>query len=561
VTRVTRRRAGLALLLLTLLGFSLRLPLLARFPFREDEAIYGYWALHGLYVDPFFLHVWPDKPPIFLWLLQAAFTLWGHAPATAEPAARIVSIVASTLTIPVLAVTARRWWGPTAALVTALLVALNPFALSFAPTAFTDPVLMLAGSLALACAVRGRPFWSGLWLGVAIMTKQQGVFFLPLVLGALALGAPIQLARFLPGRGQRALPPTPNFLAPSRKERTQDYLINSHQSAAGWARAAARFLAGLALVIAPILYWDSLRWTVAPSPWDLGAANAGGVALAALATWLTRAAAWGELTWWLLASPWAWGAYALALTGAAVLAVRRRAPAAHWLPAALLGAWAAGFLLLHILTSVQVWDRYLLPLTIPLTLLGGWAAGELAATASWREVFLEGGLPGGGSSWKCLLAVALLLALALPPAWQASQGQLPIGGDHGDYAGLNEALTAVNQPGALLFHRELGWHARFALFDAVHSGAVQLLYYPSSVYLADAATKSPHKERFVIVPDWSPLPDLPIQLAMRGLQAKEVLRAGHFTVYRIAERPTSDQSWRICALPPAHPHLFTIDAP
>ena len=172
--------------------------------------------------------------------------------------------------------------------------------------------------------------------------------------------------------------------------------------------------------------------------------------------------------------------------------------------------------------------------------------------ASGKTLYREGGLPGRGSSRKRLLAFALLLlALALPPAWSASQGQLPIGGDHGAYSGLEAALAAAlataDGPPALLFHRELGWHARFALFDAVRSGAVELRYYPSSVYLADSATKSPHKNRYVIIPDWSPLPDLPMQLAMRGLQAAEVLRAGHFTVYRIEERDRGDQSWRVCA--------------
>ena len=521
---MTARRWGLLLALLALLGFALRLPLLARFPFREDEAIYGFWALHGWYDDGLFLTVWPDKPPILLWLLGLAFQLWGHAPATAEAAARYANILASTLTIPVLAVTARRWWGWPAGLLAGLLAALNPFAISFAPTAFTDPVLVLAGSLALALAVRGRPFWGGLWLGVAIMTKQQGVLFAPLVLGAWAAGFP---EGGLPGRGA------------SRK---------------GVFPEALRFLAGLAFLTLPILYWDSLRWAVAPSPWDLGATNVGGVALLSPGDWPERAAAWGELAWWLLASPWAWGGYALALLGATVLAVRRRDPLRSWLPALLLLGWAGGFLLLHIATSVQVWDRYLLPLTVPLVLLGGWAAAASVTNVVRHAASVTYMARHAASVTYVIyvigagLMVALLLLIA-PPAWEASQGRLPIGGDHGDYAGLNEALAAVNVPGALLFHRELGWHARFALFDPIRSGAVQLRYYPSSVYLADAATKSPHKDRFVIAPDWAPLPDLPLQLAARGLQAEIVRRSGHFTVYRIDERPTGDQSWRVCAPP------------
>lgn len=488
-----------------MVGFALRLPLLARFPLREDEAIYSYWALHATYVDPLFLQVWPDKPPLFLWLLSAAFHWLGHGPETAAAAARFANVLASTLTIPVLAACARRWWGWGAALVTALLAALNPFAISFAPTAFTDPLLVLAGSLALTLSVRGNWFWSGLWLGAAVMTKQQGLLFVPLVIGAAAL---------------------------CRQRWTAPHILH--------------FAAGAAAVMLPILYWDSLRWSVAPSPWDLGAANVGGVTL--LSPWAAaeRAGGWAGLSWYLLASPALWAVYGVALLAATLLVVRRRAPANAWLPALLLGAWATGYLLLHIATTVQIWDRYLLPLAVPLTLLGGWAAAEIVQGFSlWRR-----GVSGrAGLRPLMSVTVAGVLALTFVPAVQAAQGGLPVGGDHGSYAGLEEAMAAVNVPGALLFHRELGWHARFAFFDSIRNGGMELRYYPSAVYLADSATKSPHKERFVILPDWAPLPDLPLQMAARGLEAELFLRTGHFTVYRIDELPAPDASWRVCALP------------
>ena len=495
---------------ITLAGFALRLPLLMWFPLREDEAIYGYWALHAWYVDPLFLHVWPDKPPIFLWLLSVALQLWGHGPETAGAAARWVNILAGTLTIPVLAACARRWWGIRAALVTGLLAALSPFAISFAPTAFTDPLLVLAGSLALALAVRRRWFWSGFWLGVAIMTKQQGLLFVPLV-AACALCARPKVAGSL------------------------------------------RWLAGIATIVLPILYWDSLRWAVAPSPWDLGAANVGGVTLLAPQAWLGRAESWLGLVWYLLASPWAWGAYGVLLVLAAAIAWRHREPRQNWVPTLILLVWSMGFLFLHAGSSVQVWDRYLLPLTVPVALLGGW--GVVEVRRGMREIGGRG-TRSGGTTFAArarllapdlvpLLAIVLLLTV---PAVTAAQGGLPIGGDHGAYAGLDEALAAVDRPGALLFHRELGWHARFALFDEIRSGEVELRYFPSTVYLADSATKSPHKERFVIVPDWAPLPDLGLQLAVRRLKGELVLRNGHFTVYRINEVPAGDASWGVCSL-------------
>src|SRR5688572_28271909 len=115
---------ALTLLALTCAGFALRLGLLDTFPLREDEAIYGYWARSAT-TDPFFLQVWPDKPPLFIWLLTGAFALFGPS----EAAARLVSIFASTLTVPLVALGARRLWrSRLAALMAALLLALNPYA-------------------------------------------------------------------------------------------------------------------------------------------------------------------------------------------------------------------------------------------------------------------------------------------------------------------------------------------------------------------------------------------------------------------------------------------------
>jgi 4-amino-4-deoxy-L-arabinose transferase-like glycosyltransferase len=179
------RPSPLALTGILLAGFALRLPLLDRFPFHQDEAIYGYWARYARHVDPLFLRVWPDKPPLYLWLLGGTFDLLGATPT----AARLLNIALSTLTIAVVAALAQTWWGARAGILAALFLALNPFAISFAPTAFTDPLLVLAGMTALLAIVRRRPFWAGIWLGVAIMTKQQGVLFVPLV-AAFSLYAP-----------------------------------------------------------------------------------------------------------------------------------------------------------------------------------------------------------------------------------------------------------------------------------------------------------------------------------------------------------------------------------
>jgi 4-amino-4-deoxy-L-arabinose transferase-like glycosyltransferase len=497
------RPSPLALTGILLAGFALRLPLLDRFPFHQDEAIYGYWARYARHVDPLFLRVWPDKPPLYLWLLGGTFDLLGATPT----AARLLNIALSTLTIAVVAALAQTWWGARAGILAALFLALNPFAISFAPTAFTDPLLVLAGMTALLAIVRRRPFWAGIWLGVAIMTKQQGVLFVPLV-AAFSLYAP----------------------------RTPGDLL--HRTAA--------LLAGLLLIVAPILAWDSLRWAVAPSPWDLGARNAAGFALAAPALWPVRAQGWLELSSYLLGETWLWLA-ALGLLLAFGLAWRKWRSRVHWQPAAGLALWGVTLLALHIVTTVQVWDRYLLPLAPIVALLLAFTVETVLTVGVVSKPHISANLER--VVWKPhLLAMLLVLALAWP-AFAAAQGRLPIGGDHGAYSGLDEVaawLTARTDAAPVVYQRNLGWHFQFYFFDALQAGRADLRWYPSAVALADNAAKTPHRPRYLVVADWSPVRDLPVQLATRRLAAAERLRAGHFTVYEITETALPPAAWRVC---------------
>ncbi|MBK8795709.1 MAG: glycosyltransferase family 39 protein [Anaerolineales bacterium] len=518
-----------------LTGFGLRLVLLDRFAFHQDEAIYSFWALHGRHVDPLFLTVWPDKPPIYLWLLGWTFDLFGATPA----AARLLNIACSTLTIAVVAALARAWWGARAALFAALWMALNPFAISFAPTAFTDPLLVLAGMLALLAAVRRQLFWAGVWLGIALMTKQQGLLFAPLVL-AFSLDAPYERGKLLRGAGV--------------------------------------LLAGALLVVAPVMFWDSLRWAVAPSPWDLGARHAAGFAFSALPAWLPRLQDWavqgnyllGNWVLWTLA----WGAgIALAL----VQMTHPRRGALRKSPAIKLALWSLAFLALHVVTTVQIWDRYLLPLAPMVVLLLAFTA-EWALTQSLTQrrrgaekmqrnaspnlaCFFSAHLRISAPLhqrwrlyWLPVALVGLLLLMAPGPAVQAAQGRLPIGGDHGAYTGLNEVgawLQVHADATPVIYHRNLGWHLRFDLFAPLQAGRIDLRWYASTVYLADNAAKTPHRPRYLVVADWSPERDLAINLALRRLTLQERLRAGRFTVYEISETAQPPAAWRVCRTPAA----------
>jgi len=504
-----RHRHALLIGVITLLGFALRLTLLDAHPFREDEAIYSFWALHAWPDDPLFLTVWPDKPPLFIWSLAIVFRIFGAGVVTA----RWFNIAISTLTIPVVAMTAdalwaRFPWGRRATWVAALAMALSPYAISFAPTAFTDPLLVLLGGLALLMTLRKRPFWAGLWLGAAIMTKQQGVLYIPLILGLWIADLGLRIWG-LRSRDASSLPANPKPQIRNPKS------------------AISYLLLGLAIVALPIVYWDSLRWAVAPSPWDLSARNYGGLALAPPWQWPMRALEWGTLAWELAGSWLVWGGLALLWMIHHWRRIsHRRAPeggqkvnlrtAWRWVL-----LWSAGFLVFHIVTNVQIWDRYLLPLAPVVALLIGWAVAVAVEDIKPRSQ---------------MIALTLSLLLLLPPAWSAAQGRTPIGGDHGAYDGLHEALAWIetNAPDdAILYHRELGWHYQFYLFDQVRDGRYQLRWFPNAITLADNVTKTSLPRKFYIQPAWAPLRDDTRHMDVRGVELVERARFDHMTVYEL----------------------------
>lgn len=491
------------LLPIILIGFALRLLLLDRFPFREDEAVYSYWALHAWHEDPLFLDVWPDKPPIFIWLLSGAFQLFGSTAASA----RLLNIIFSTLTIPLIAAVTRRVSAPRSAAphLAAMTMALNPFAISFSATAFTDPLLVFCGLMAFYFTLSHRAFWAGAWLAAAIMTKQQGVFYVPLVVGTAWLRRP-----------QGVLP---------QDERNQPTII--------------KFLIGFALVAAPILYWDSLRWAVAPSPWDLSVRNYGALRLLPPHEWFGSAQRWLDLLWYLAASAWTW----LGL-GAIVLWRVGRAQATSR-PMLLVLMWCIGFVILHIVSTIQPWDRYLLPLVPFFALLAG-----LAVAGTTRNVRIN-------------QAIALLwIVLLIGPALRSAVGGYPVGGDHGAYTGLDEAIAWIEDAWVddawvdeqtdgrvILYHRALGWHYRFYLFEQIRRGRVELRWFPHGTYLADNATKSPHRRRVVIEPAWSPVRDLSQQARTRGLMVESKEQAGSFHVLTLSSASRRGCDWCLCRPP------------
>ena len=160
------------------------IPLFANYPLHHDEALYGFWArliMSGR--DPLLLTAWVDKPPLVIYALAGSLKLLG----VSELALRLPGMIVSLATLVCTYGLAARVYERRTALMAAVLLAGSPFAILFAPTAFTDPWLTLWLVAAAWAALAGRSFLAGIALGLAVASKQQGVLGVPLIVALLLM--------------------------------------------------------------------------------------------------------------------------------------------------------------------------------------------------------------------------------------------------------------------------------------------------------------------------------------------------------------------------------------
>lgn len=427
------------LLACCLLGAALRFHGLFANSFHADEALFAGWArLIAVWRDPLLLTQAVDKPPLLFYLQASFYPLFGPV----EWAARMPSLVASLLIIPLTAQVARRLTGDTrAAVLAALLVAVAPLAVQFSATAFSDPLLTFWLMAALYCARRPAPFTAGLLFGLALATKYQALLFVPLLVGVV-------------------------WIDPGRKH---------------WPRLAA----GLLVVIAGLSLWQAAR----PAAGGLVAlqwANIGGVRPARSWEVLPRLIDHARL--WPLALGWpimALGAaVAVGLAGFARSRSRLR-------PVDLmLGLFVIGYLLLHWLWAVPVWDRYLLPV-LPLVAILIARGASLLWTGIGKDRSIRG----------VVFALFIVLAVAhLPTAAAAREGRLPIGGrPNADGGAAATARLLGDAPyGTVLYDHWYSWHWRYQLFD----GRVYVSWFPhADALLTDlGAFAGQGPQRYVALP-------------------------------------------------------------
>lgn len=466
------------LLLCTWLAFGLRLRGLFANSFHADEALFASWARHiAVWQDPLLLTQTVDKPPLLFYLQALFYPLQGPV----EWAARLPNFIASLCLVPLTAVLYRRLYGDKrGALVAAFILSCSPLAVQFSATAFTDPLLTfwLTASFAFIWPTPGRrpiPFLSGLFFGLAVATKHQAWLFLPLVWGW----------GWLAGAGRRQW---------------------------GW------WLAGWLPVWTAVLWWEAAR-TGGFSLWSAQAANAGGLRLAWSWELGPRLAAWGAL--WTTAVP---GLLlpALGLCGVWLAWRAFREERVKNKVDLLLLLFIVGYMALHGLTAVPIWDRYLLPL-LPLCVL------LLARGISVVYGCLAADF-GRKGAW--LFGAGLLLLLLLP-AWNARHGRYPVGGQAAADQGAAE-IAAVLQAapyGTVLYDHWYSWQWRYHLFNS----GVYVSWFPDGASLAEelAVFGRQGAGRYLVLPETAVARPMVRAVQAAGFTLQPVHKAGNITLYQI----------------------------
>ena len=471
---------GMAMLIAVLLPLNL----FTVQPLHHDEALYATWGLKIASGDDFWLSDTPiDKPPLYPYALAAAMKLLGAT----EAAIRTPSLLATALIVLLTFWIGHKLYGNSVGVLAAWLVALSPFILLFAPTAFTDPMLVALVLAGCVAALYKHAGWAGFLLGLAIATKQQGIFFTLLPIGILA--------------------------------------IYSDSVATFW-RFMLKFGLVLLLTLIPAFIWDFTRNQ--PSGFlELSLANYGGLTFDPTG-FADRWPDFIDLLYYrtgssLLNTILLIGVVPLLAFGIWQLSKNRGEAQADKLRVALLAdagflIFVIGFLVIHSIFSFQVWDRYVLGLipllALPLAriLLLPWFIFKTHSKNPSQAAFI-------GAVYGIGLAV-LLLVVQVRPVLEAVNARYPLGSNSHAMQGVDQIVAYLRgNAGAntTLYHRYLGTHWRFYLLDYPYD----LQYWEAPRELVEKAQPG----HLIAHPTWQSDTELRIALSNAGLHLHELTRA------------------------------------
>jgi 4-amino-4-deoxy-L-arabinose transferase-like glycosyltransferase len=481
--------------------------------FHQDEALYATFARfiasgpgRGLLLS----HMLVDKPPLAFYINGLSVAIFGGS----EFALRLPTLLASILSVALVYAIGRRLFGAPAGLAAAWVMALSPFAILFSITIFVDPLLTTSVLLAILLLVRGRPGWAALALALAWGTKQTALLFVPL---ALLLGL-FSLAR------------------PLRPRLAANFLL----------RAMLPALAGIALVTILLFAWD-IRRGAPISLFEQGYNDNTTSRLASLAELRPRADVLLKFLHYFAGNDLISVLFLVGLAALIVYDARRRSRAG-WV-SALLVIYIAGYMATYWLVSLNLFDRYFLPIVPLCALLAGRlldaASRGIAAGLGWLSQRAQLDLVRARQRAWLLARVAVPLALlvVVTPATAAVNYDFsPIGGDHGAYDGVDDAARYIRTlpHNVVLYDHWLSWEFDYYLFGQ----PVRTFYYPDGQALTRDLTLHGHRSpRYLVVPSWARdlNPRAAAQLAGYSLRRvhQSFRRDGlvSFTIYQLDPAP------------------------
>ncbi len=443
------------------LATALRLSVLSGERFHPDEALYATWArLIATGQDVWLKNSVVDKPPLFIYALALLFGTLGAS----EEIARLPNLIASLCTIVLTYGIARELYREQAvALWAALILSLSPLALLFAPTAFTDPMMLCWLLASVWLSLRGKHGLGGFAYGLSLATKQDALLFAPLIA--------LQIVDCRLRIGKRDLK-----CAVARL----------------W-----RFLVGLSVPLALVVLWTA--WRAEPDFLRVSLAHYGGFGFAAPEQYAARVTRWLQLTT-ALSSAWL---LALMSVCAPLIIWRMRSPVD-----AILWTLALYWSVLHVAGSFPVWDRYLLPLAPVIALL-------LARTL---VVCLDSIRSHGFQA----ATAAFVFLLLVQPARAAIDNEIHVARDFQLHAGLDQVgqfFWQIDTTATVVYMHELSWELDYYTFGI----DLDRRWVAEPEELAADARSLPWAQRFVVLADWEPFrATLLHALAIEGLKAEPV---------------------------------------
>lgn len=484
-----------------LLGFALRAALLAANRFHPDESLYAGFALRIADARDIWLsHEVVDKPPLALYLGAAVLNMLGakarYDVRLAELALRLPALAASTISIALAAGCGRKLHGPPAGLITGLLLALSPLAISFGATYFIDALLGCLVLASLLLVLRGHWTGSGIAFATAYACKQSALIFLPLV---LALGLLLQVPTLGPHHRVRQLR---NWVAP------------------------------LLAVLVAVYIWDYVR-APAIGFWEQGYADNMPGRFIRSAELLPRWQQLAGLAAMMVGTPALNGmllAYSIWLPASCLFTIAW--PLRTTVNLVILG-FVAAYLAAYWLLAFNLWDRYFVPLA-PFALM--LLAVPLAAAAGW----LQNRNPSRAIHALAAAGIALL-ATVLPASLRASASGYALGGDHGAYDGIEQvaAVLRTAPTGSVLYDHWLSWQWKFYLDQGpLHISWVQ----GPAQLLTDLRTFGSASPRYFVAPSWEPFAEIHSAVTAAGYACVPLLNTTRrdgshsFTLYQLVAK-------------------------